>query len=265
MLTIQKLIRTIFAAVLAFSLVQLASCIDSKADKLTIGTSSTRPLVNWDDGHPVGFEYELMTTIAEGIGLELDYIEQKDNFGQLSLASTMLKYDAMASELFDYYLSPDDSYGVPSVKCSIPYFVENRICLVRTDSEISNIDNLSGKVVGVWGSLGKVEGLSSLSDDTTVRYFIDVPAGVAALQVGIIDAFLIEEDYLDFFGQNELSPNLKSIGVIPSGKQYVLVFRSSNTELLEAVNTCLCKLIDDGTYVKIYSKYFNYEPTIPPH
>lgn len=261
-----RLLSVLLAVILTTSL-SLAGCSNSGTGKLTIGASGAWPIDCTEDGIPSGFEYELMGALAFDMGLELEYIPYTDYINQVTLAAFLAKYDAMASGMYDYYSSPGPHYGVPNnVSKSIPYYEENRTCLVRQDSEIPDVASLPGKVVGVRGNAGwGIEGLDSLAEIVEVRYFLEESAGLAALQAGIIDAYLVDEaDTNDSYGLYNSYPNLKPIGVIPTGHQYVLVFGSGDTEMQEAVNTSLQHLIDNGTYAKIFSKYFSYEPTITP-
>jgi ABC-type amino acid transport substrate-binding protein len=265
MKTNNKLLSVLLAAILSTSLL-LAGCSGSDTGKLTIGASGAWPIDSTEEGIPSGFEYELMGALADDMGLELEYIPYTDYINQVTLAAFLAKYDAMASGMYDYYSSPGPHYGVPNNVCkSIPYYEENRTCLVRQDSEIPDVASLTGKVVGVRGTEGQIEGLDSLAEIVEVRYFLEESAGLAALQAGIIDAYLVDEaDTNDSYGLYDSYPNLKPIGVVPTGHQYVLVFGSGDTEIQEAVNASLQHLIDNGTYAKIFSKYFSYEPTITP-
>ena len=47
---------------------------------------------------------------------------------------------------------------------------------------------------------------------------------------------------------------------VPTEEKYGIALAKDNTELLEEINKGLGEVIDDGTYTKIYERWFNLEP-----
>ena len=51
--------------------------------------------------------------------------------------------------------------------------------------------------------------------------------------------------------------------VIPTGEQYGFAVRKDNTELRDEINASLDRLVANGTYERIFKKYFpNLEPSL---
>jgi polar amino acid transport system substrate-binding protein len=51
-------------------------------------------------------------------------------------------------------------------------------------------------------------------------------------------------------------PDLQVVEQIDTGEEYAFAVSKDNPELLEAINTALEELFQDGTYAEIYKKYF---------
>lgn len=236
------------------------------AGRLTICASAAdaSSLVDWQDGQPSGFEYELMQVMAERMGLELDYVQPSPTSIE-GIGDAVRPHDAEATVLTQRYLSPSESHDTPDVYWSDPYYVPNWVCLVRASSETEELSDLSGKVVGVmnpeelggaWDTL--------LPESAAIKPIIGFTDSLAALQAGFIDALLMpQEDTNDRYRFFERYPNLRPIGVVPTGEQYVLLFPSGNQALLAAVNDTLQGVVGDGTYATIHTRHFSYGPTLP--
>jgi ABC-type amino acid transport substrate-binding protein len=55
-------------------------------------------------------------------------------------------------------------------------------------------------------------------------------------------------------------PELQVVETIPTGEQYGLGFAKESDALREAVNDALNEMKGDGTYTKIYRKWFEVAP-----
>jgi polar amino acid transport system substrate-binding protein len=224
-------------------------------------------LVKWQDGQPSGFEYELMQAIADDMSLELNYIEKSsdDVYSPLGTAwdSLISRADASANSIDEHNKLPGQYYRAPEGILRLPYFNDNLVCLVRVDSDVVDLGGLSGKTIGLCGDPDDDLVLSALPDFVQIRYIYSYEGDIAALQAGLVDAIVVSEDSTnDIFGFFDKHPNLRSIGVLCIENQYVLSFERDNSELMEAVNASLNRLIIDGTYSEIFARYFSYAPTL---
>jgi len=268
----------ILTVVMTLSLL-LTSCTNQAADnqsqkfrlvnpgQLTVVSSGTEMLVKWQDGQPVGFEYELMQAIADDMGLDLNYIKKSsdDVYSPLGTAwdSFIGRADVSANSVDEHNKLPGQYYSAPEGILRLPYFNDNLVCLVRVDSDLVDLGELSGKKIGLCGDPDDDLVLSALPDYVQIRYIYSYEGDIAALQAGLVDAIVVSEDSTnDIFGFFEKHPNLRSIGVLCTKNQYVLSFERDNSVLMEAVNASLNRLIIDGTYSEIFAKYFSYAPTL---
>ncbi|HEV7564065.1 MAG TPA: transporter substrate-binding domain-containing protein, partial [Solirubrobacterales bacterium] len=84
------------------------------------------------------------------------------------------------------------------------------------------------------------------------------PDAVNALKAGTVDAVVIDipvaENAVAAGGGIELS------AAIPTEEEYGFAVGQGETELLEKLNEGLKKVEEDGTYAKLYEKWFHHEP-----
>jgi len=235
--------------------------------RLTVaGSKSSFTVVNWLNGKPQGFEYDLLLAIADDLNLKLDYValdtqaqEAGVVTGRLDMASSMLKPDFADGFTFT---DPQTSlsYNSSQLHYSNPYFEYSMVCLVKDTSEIKGITDLEGKVVGVCADPIFDTILPGLPDMTVIVFHSD-DAGLAAVRSGEIDAYVMHmHDYYQFFQAN--NPDLQSVDVISTEERLYFVFSADNPEMERVVNESLERLIDDGTYETLFSRYFDFEPTI---
>jgi len=281
---IKKSLVMVQTIVLAMSML-LAGC--SGSDKAGPTTEAELPLVNagkltvlagynfypmndWQDGQPSGFEYDLMQAIADDMNLELVYIKPANPFspdadilsGRIDLATSMfaVDYDSrpvplLMDEKTGMYLDPT------KISYSNPYLEYNLVCLVQDTSTITDITEVGTSVTGVLWYVD-TDALSTQLPDATLQIFQDENDALTALQAGLIEALVISEFSTNGQFYNAY-PNLKSIGVVTTNELLRIAYNSEKPELGQAVNASLQKIIDDGTYAEIFSRYFDYEPTIP--
>jgi ABC-type amino acid transport substrate-binding protein len=87
-----------------------------------------------------------------------------------------------------------------------------------------------------------------------IKVFDDLPGAVNAVLAGTADATINDNGVLyDFAKQN---PTTKVVKEFATGESYGFNVAKSNTGLLDAINGALTEAKTDGTYAKIYNKWF---------
>jgi len=87
-----------------------------------------------------------------------------------------------------------------------------------------------------------------------IKVFDDLPGSVNAVLAGSADAAINDNGVLyDFAKQN---PTTKVVKEFATGEEYGFNVAKSNTGLLDAINAALVEAKADGTYDKIYNKWF---------
>ena len=79
-----------------------------------------------------------------------------------------------------------------------------------------------------------------------------------ALKSGTVEAVIIDAPV----AQNavEKSGGVEIAEKVPTEEEYGIAVAQGNTSLLESINEGLAQVMKDGTYKKIYEKWFHLEP-----
>ena len=94
--------------------------------------------------------------------------------------------------------------------------------------------------------------------DATVNQYPEGTDTFPPLNSGQIDAVI--QDLPVNAKATEKFPNLEVVQTIPTGEQYGFPIQKTNTALSTPSTRDSRTIIDDGTYGKLYNKYFNEDP-----
>ena len=198
-----------------------------------------------------GFDIELVDSIAEKLGLTPKI--QDTAFDTIFTDVAQNKFDMVASAAT---ITPEREQ---QVNFSNPYFESEQALLVPEGSDINSVEDLDGKTVGAQdGTTGE----AYANDETSasqVRGFPTGAAAIAAVVNGQVDAAIIDAPVAeDAVTQGQTGFEIATN--IPTGEYYGFAFSKQTPELLSAVNGALEELVKDGTYEKLFKKYFNATP-----
>jgi len=221
-----------------------------KEGTLIVGSDCDYPPFIWLDGDKLyGFEYELMQALAADMGLTLEYLPPQ-NFDTL-IASVRggSKMDIVVSSLT---ITPERE---KRVDFCMPYFDSNQACVTKASANYKSVKDLEGKKVGAQaGTTGEAWAKENLKGITMVP-FNTTSEGLAAVRAGQVEALFFDAPIAEYQISNEYK-DLKIVEVIPTGEKYGFAVRKGNSELLDQVNKSLQNLVDNGTYDRIFKKYF---------
>ena len=201
-----------------------------------------------------GIDVEIASAIAEKLGLELviedmeftsALLAVQNNSADVVLAG--LSYREDRDEVMDF----TDSYATGI-----------QVVIVPEGSDITDLDGLNGKLIGCQaGTTGY-----TLASDTpenggygeeNVRAYDSGATAGQALLNGQIHAVIIDNaPAQEFVNANEGLTILESPWL---EENYCAAVDEGNAALLEAVNTAINELIDDGTVQSIIDKYITAE------
>jgi ABC-type amino acid transport substrate-binding protein len=224
--------------------------------KLIMSTNAAFPPyeMTTDSGEYEGIDVEIAGAIAEKLGLELQ-IDDMD-FDTALLAVQQGKSDIVMAGVS----VTDERLLVMDFSDS--YATGIQVVIVPEDSDITSIDDLEGKKIGTqMGTTGYIycsyppeEG--GFGEENVVAYDNGITA-VQALQNGQVDCVVIDNaPAQEFVAANE---GLKILDTEYVEEDYAIGFAKGNTALIEAVNTALKELIEDGTVQSIIDKYISAE------
>lgn len=263
--------RLLYALILVVALIPLGGCSSATEKKseeaaknetakietitpgiLTVGSDVAFPPFEFEDEQTqeiVGFDIDLIKEIGKRIGLEVKI--QPAAFDTIIQALNAKKFDCVVSAM----TITDERKQ--QVDFSDPYIDSNQSLAVKKGSTIKSVEDLKGKVVGVQrGTTGELKaqelqekyGIKEIkSYDDTLMAFEDLKAGRVDAVVNDypVTAYLVKKD-----------PVFEIVAEIPTGEKYGIAVRKDSKALLEAINKALAEIKQDGTYDKIYEKWF---------
>ena len=212
---------------------------------LTMSTNAAFPPYEMtdDSGNIVGIDAEIAAAIAEKLGLELQ-IDDMDFDGALAAPqsgkSDIVMAGVTVNEERQLVLDFTETYanGVQKV-------------IVAEGSDIT-MENLGEQQIGTQkGTTGNILTTDEFGEDHVIAYD-DAIAAVQALNNGQIDCVVIDSAVAD--NLVEANPGLTTLDTDYANEEYAIGVAKGNTALLDAINTALQELIDDGTVQSIIDK-----------
>ncbi len=216
------------------------------AGKLTISTSPDFPPFEYTDdaGAIVGIEPEILTLIADKLGLEL-VIDAMD-FDSALLAAQQGKSDAVVSGVT---VTEDRKlvYDFTDTYISITQ------AIVSKEGSGITMDNLGEQTIGVQrGTTGHIYAEDDYGTDHVIAY--DTYTTVfQALMNDQIDCILMDDAVAKAFIQ--VNPGLVMEASTYEPENFAFGVSKGNTALLDGINAALAELKADGTVQSIVDKY----------
>lgn len=270
----KKLLSLILALVMMLSVGMLASCDsgnksgndatdtaastdgsaanEGEAKKtLVMATNATFPPYEYYDGESiVGIDAEIAQAIADKLGMELKIEDMEFNSIINAVQNGSVDFGMAGMTVTEDRLK--------SVDFSDSYATGVQVVIVKEDSDIASVDDLTGKKIGVQlSTTGDIYASytpdnGGFGEENVEKYSKGADA-VIALTQGKVDAVIIDnEPAKEFVKANE---GLKILETEFVSEDYAIAFAKNNTELKDKVNTALNELIKDGTVQKIIDKY----------
>ncbi|WP_026817952.1 basic amino acid ABC transporter substrate-binding protein [Arthrobacter castelli] len=218
---------------------------------LTVCSDIPYPPFEFEEGGEyTGFDIEIIRKIASGLDLKVAIKDVGFEGLQSGAALAAGTCDIGASAMT--ITKPREE----NLDFSKPYYDSLQSLLVPKDSDIKTIEDLAGKTVGVQqGTTGENYAQENVPDKATIRSYPSDAELFPALKSGSIDAVL-----------QDLPVNLRHteqgaftiVQEYDTNEQYGFAVKEEGSEaLLKAVNKELAKIRENGTYQKIYDKYFS--------
>ncbi len=201
-------------------------------------------------GKYTGFDMELTEEIAKGMGLK-HKIKDVGFEGLQSGAALAANTCDMAAAAMT--ITEDRE---KNIDFSDPYYDSLQSLLVASDSGISSIEDLSGKTVAVkQGTTGETYAQKNVPEDTQVQAYPSNTELYPSLKSGVVAGVIMD---LPSNIQHQAGGKYEIAEKYDTGEQYGFAVQEEGSEaILKNVNKQLAKLKKNGTYDKLYSKYFD--------
>jgi polar amino acid transport system substrate-binding protein len=221
------------------------------AGTLTVG--SDIPYPPFEQGSPpdyTGFDIELIDAIAKK--LDLTPKIEDTAFATIFSDQQAGKFDIVASSTS---ITPARE---KKVTFSDPYFDADQSLMVQKGSDLTSTSDItSDTAIAVQeGTTG--QDYAEKQTDATVQAYPAIGSAFNALQAGQVDG-VINDFAVSAFALKKY-PELDVVQTISTDEQYGFPMQIENTALQDAVNGALKEIIADGTYQKIFQKWFTEKP-----
>lgn len=217
---------------------------------LTVGTEGTyRPFSFHEDGSGdlTGYDVEVAKAVAEKLGVDVEFEETQWDGIFAGLEAD--RFDVIANQVS---INPERT---EKYDFSEPYTISTGVIVVPADdNSITSFDSLEGKTTAQsltsnWFTMAEEYG-------ATVQAVEGWAQSVALVEQGRVDATINDNlTFLDYKKETGAT-NLKVAAETEETSESAFAFKKGSTSLVDAVNTALAELREDGTLAEISEKYF---------
>lgn len=245
--------RTILSLifVLAIAMV-LSACGKSSSggggNTILVGVDPTfPPFETQKNGKISGFDIDMIKAIAKKEGMKVDIKTQ--SFDGLIPS---LKTDAIDAAVAGITIKKS---RMQNVNFSNAYYKSGLSVLVKSDSNISSINDLKGHLVATKKGTSSVDYLTSHGfTNNNIKEYKNIDAAYSAVENGGADAVIFDNPVNVNFKTSH--SDVKIVGGLLTGEYYGVAVTQKKPDLLKKINDGLAKIKKDGTYKKLFDKYF---------
>jgi polar amino acid transport system substrate-binding protein len=224
-------------------------------EKLTVGSDIPYPPFEQKEkggGGYTGFDVNLMEAIGKEIGREPEFIDS--SFETIFRDVGQGKFEAVMSAA----TITEEREKV--VDFSLPYYLSEQAILVKEGSSITGLSDLKGKTVAAQQGTTGLELGKEKAEAGELRAFPEGPDADNALKAGVVEAVIIDAPVAK--QQAEELGGIEIVEKVPTEETYGIAVAKENGELVEQINEGLKKTIEDGSYAKVYEKWFKEAPPL---
>lgn len=206
------------------------------------------PYEFYEDSKIVGIDAEIAQAIADKLGMEL--VIEDMSFDAIIPSVTSGKADFGAAGM------TVTEERMQSVDFTDTYATSTQVIIVAEGSDITNVDGLTGKIIGVQlGTTGDM--LAGDIEGATVERYNKGMEAVESLKQNKVDAVVIDQATAKAFVSN--NEGITILDEALTDEEYAIAVKKGNTELVEKMNGAIADLKADGTLDKIVAKYITAE------
>jgi len=199
----------------------------------------------------VGFDVDVMNAIADKGGFKIKFVntpfEGIFNFlaqGDRDLLASAITITDERKQTVDF---------------SAPYFEANQLIVVPKDSKVTKFADLKNMKVGVQSATTGDEIVQKElgKSNPNIKRLESATLVMKELEGGGVEAVVSDNGVIKNYIKNNPSEGFRFIADPDFPKEYYgIAVKKGNAELLAKVNQGLTAIKADGTYDKIYAKYF---------
>ena len=253
-----KLTKVLMGALASLLVMGFASC--SKANnEFVLGLDDSFPPMGFrDDANEiVGYDIDLAKEVANRLGLK--FRAQPISWSAKEQELNTGKIDCIWNGLS---ITPERLEVLAFTK---PYLNNAQVVIVRADSGIKSLADMTGKILGVQAGSSAADAVDSVpSFKQSLKQIVDFSDNIMALndlEIGGLDGVAMDSVVAEY----SLKVTGKPFVILSdslSPEQYGIAFKKDNTELRDKVQKALEEMAADGTVAKISEKWFGSDISI---
>ena len=222
--------------ILIMLLITLGGCKKNTNELIMVTEAGFAPYEYYDGGEVVGVDVDIAKEIAKYLGKTLvvkdiafDSIINEVKTGKADFGAAGISYSEDRAKNVDF---------------SINYSVSKQVVIVSNNSNINNVNNISNKKIAVQlGSIADTFVTENFKNASIVRQKKYL-AAIEDLKAGKVDCVVMDE-----LPAKEIVASNSGIKILDgslTNDSYGMVVKKGNKELLDAINTVLEKLKNEG-------------------
>jgi arginine/lysine/histidine/glutamine transport system substrate-binding/permease protein len=206
------------------------------------------------NGSLTGFDIDLINAVGSSSGFLIDFDEM--TFDDIIRNLYGGKVDAAISAIT---INRDRA---TQVAFSRPYFKSGLALAVPSNANITGLDALRGKRIGVQqGTTSEVK--AQTIPEAKISSTASAPQALQALANSQVDAVINDAPVTAYAIKNGFAPGIKIVEPLLTEEFYGIA-TAKNSKALEKINAGLTAVFNNGTYTQIYKKWFTGEPAKLP-
>ncbi|MFT8709796.1 MAG: basic amino acid ABC transporter substrate-binding protein [Sporolactobacillus sp.] len=222
-----------------------------------VNDATYAPFEYLKNGKMVGFDVDVMKALgkASGYKYKLDnvgwdpvFAELKNKTADMSISAISITSDR--AKTYDF---------------STPYFLSTNMILLPKSSKITNAQQLKGKTIAVQqGTTGQIAMEKIMGkNNPNIKKFKTITLAIMEMMNHGADAVVADDTVIRQYAMNNPGKDLK---VIPDKKafanEYYGLMYPKDSKLVPTFNKAIKKILEDGTYTKLYEKWFKVKPDV---
>ena len=222
--------------IILIALIALGGCKKNTNELIMVTEAGFAPYEYYDGGEIVGVDVDIAKEIAKYLGKTLvvkdiafDSIINEVKAGKADFGAAGISYSDDRAKNVDF---------------SINYSVSKQVVIVSNNSNINNVNSISNKKIAVQlGSIADTYVTDNFKNASVVRQKKYL-AAIEDLKAGKVDCVVMDE----LPAKEIVSTNngIKILDGALTNDSYGMIVKKGNKELLDAINTVLQKLKDEG-------------------
>ncbi|MDR0626646.1 MAG: transporter substrate-binding domain-containing protein [Bifidobacteriaceae bacterium] len=204
------------------------------------------PFEDTDGTEVIGFDIDLTTEVANDLGLDIEFV--MPGFEAIESAQA---FDSGSCDVGASALTITEA-RLAKLDFSDPYYKTTMGLLVKADSGIKTLADLTGKPVGVQQGTTGEDWANEQPELTEIRQFETLGDQVTALKAGDVEGVFNDEPTLTPY----VDEGFQVVSEFDTGEEFGFAVEKGNSALLDQINKTLDRLESDGTYDELLAKWF---------